>query len=84
MWDSYLVKVCAGFWGYAFDDLHVLNENLTSSFDLGRIGTLLPECEENHEDQAVSPGRIKTCGLGVRAGYLSASYEAMRKPLESE
>ena len=77
---SYLVKVCARFRGYAFDDFHVSNDNLTSSFDLGQIGTLRPAPKENHEDQAVSPGRIETYGLGVRTGYLSAGYEAMGRP----
>ena len=81
---SYLVQVCTGFWGYAFDDLHILDEELTSSFDLSRIGTIRPARAESHVDQALSPGRIKTCGLGVHTGHLTASDEAVRRFLGSK
>ena len=76
-------QVCTGFWGYAFDDLHILDEELTSSFDLSRIGTILPARAESHVGQALSPGRIKTCGLGVYTGHLTASDEAVGRLLGS-
>ena len=74
---SHLIQVCAGFGGDTLQDLHILNEELTSSLDLSQGGTVLPRREDNHVDQAFSPGRVKTCGLGVYTGYLSASNEAM-------
>jgi len=47
--DSYLVEVRARIWGYAFEDLHILNEQLTSSFDLCIIDAILPGREENRQ-----------------------------------
>ena len=70
-WVPYLVKVCAGFWGYTFDDPHILNENLTSSFDHGGIGALLPTRAEDRVDQTFSPRRIKTRGFRIHTRYLS-------------
>ena len=61
-----------------------MNHNLTSSFDFGRTGILLPGFEENCVDQAVSPDRIKACQLGVRTRYLSTGDEAMGKILGSK
>jgi len=80
---SHLVQVCAGFGGYTFQDLHFLNEELTSGLDLSQVGTILPYRADSHVGQAFSPGRIKACGLGVYAGYLSASHEAMGEILRS-
>jgi len=74
--DSYLVEVCAGFRGYAFEDLHILNEKLTGNLDLSRIGTIFPAGAKSGVDEAVSPDRVKTCRLGVHAGHLSAGDEA--------
>ena len=77
--DSHLVQVCARFRGYAFEDLHPLNEKLTISLDLSRIGTILPGHADGRVDQAFSPSRIEACGVGVHTGYFSASDEAMSK-----
>ena len=78
---SHLVQVCAGFGGYTFQDLHILNEELTSGLDVSQVGTVLPRRADSREDQALSPGRVKTCGIRVYTGYLSASDEAMGKVL---
>src|SRR6266545_1931182 len=75
----YLVQVRTRFGGYTFKCLHILNEELTSSLDCSGVGTILPARAESRVDQAVSPGGIKTCRLGVYTGYLSASNEAMGK-----
>ena len=79
---SHLVQVCAGFGGHTFEDLHLLNEELTSGLNLSQVGTILPRRANGREDQAFSPGRVKTCGLGVYAGHLSASDEAMGEILK--
>ena len=50
MRDSYLVQVRAGFWGNAFEDPHILNEELASSFDLCQTRTFPPAPAEVHED----------------------------------
>jgi len=76
-WDPYLVQVCAGFWGYGFKDLHILDERLTSCFDHGPIGTILPARAKSRVDQAVPPDGVKTCRLGVYTGNLSASHKAV-------
>jgi len=62
---SHLVQVCAGFGGYTFEDLHILNEKPTSSLDLSQVSTILPRRAGTRENHAFSPGRVKTCGLGV-------------------
>jgi len=72
---GYLVQVCTRFGGYTFKYLHVLNEQLTSSCDFGRVGTILPTRAKSCVHQAFPPGRVETCGLGVHTGYLSASNE---------
>src|SRR6266545_6815172 len=72
----YLVQVRTRFGGYTFKCLHILNEELTSSLDCSGVGTIFPARAESRVDQAVSPGRVKTCRLGVYTGYLSASNEA--------
>jgi hypothetical protein len=74
--EPYLVKVCAGVRGYAFDDLHVLDEELAIGLDLGEVGAILPARTESGVDQALSPGRVEACRLGVHAGHLSASDKA--------
>ncbi len=73
----YLVQVCARFGSYTFNYFHILNEELTSSLDCSGVVTIFPARAKNRVDQAVSPGRVKTCRLGVYTGYLSASNEAM-------
>jgi len=79
----HLVQVCAGFGSYTFQDLHILNDELTSGLDLSRVGTILPYRADSRIDQAFPPGRVKTCRLGVYTGYLSASNEAMGEILKS-
>jgi hypothetical protein len=74
--ESHLVEVCARVWGDAFEDLHVLNEELTSNFDLFQSCTILPARTECRVGQAVSPSRVKTRCVGVHAGNLSAGDEA--------
>jgi len=74
--DSYLVKVCAGFWGYAFEDLHILNEKLTGSLDLSRICTIFPARAKGRVDEAVPPDRVKACRFWVYAGHLPAGDKA--------
>jgi len=74
---SHFVQICAGFGGYTFQDLHIVDEKLASSLDLGQDGTILPRRGESRVDQAFSPDRVKTCGLGIYTGYLSASNEAL-------
>ena len=73
---SDLVKVCSGIRGQAFEDLHVLNESLTGSFDLSLVGAVLPTRAESGVNQAVSPGRVKPCRIGVWAGNLTTSDKA--------
>jgi len=73
---SHLVQVCAGVGGYTLKDLHILNDELTSSLDLSQVGTVLPRRADSHVDQALPPGRVKARRLGVYTGYLSASNEA--------
>ena len=75
MWGSYLVEVCTGFWGDTFENLHILNEDLTSSVDLCQVGTLAPGRAESRIDQAISPCRVKSRGIGVHTGNLSTSDE---------
>jgi len=69
-WDFHLVEVCAGFWGYPFEDLHILNEELASSFDLCKTCTIPPGHEGSRKGQAISPSMV-----GVHTGNLSASDE---------
>jgi len=73
----YLIQVCAGFGGNTFEDFHILDEELTSSLDLSQVGTILPTRAKSRVDHAFSPGRVKTHGLRVYTGYLSASNETM-------
>ena len=47
--DPHLVEVCAGFWGYPFEDLHILNEELASSLNLCQIGTFPPGRPDNRK-----------------------------------
>jgi len=75
MRDSYLVEVRAGFWGHAFEDLHILDEELASGFDFCQIRTFPPGPAEKHKGQAISPGRIKSHRIGIHTGNLSASNE---------
>ena len=75
MRDSYLVEVRARFWGHAFEDLHILDEELASSFDLCQIRTFPPGPAEKHKGQAISPSRVKSRRIGIHTGNLSASDE---------
>jgi len=73
-----------GLWGYAPNDLHILNEKLTSGFDLSRIGTILPARAEGREDQAVSPDRVKSCGPHTKLVRRSRGYrETLRIQADS-
>ena len=74
---SHLIQIRPGFGGYTFEGLHILNDEPTNGLDFGQVGTVLPYCDDTREDQALSPDRVKTCGLGVYTGYLSTSDEAM-------
>ena len=77
--DSHLVEVCAGFWCYAFEDLHILDEELTSSFDLCQIGAFPPGPADTRKDQTISPNRVKSRRIGIHTGNLSASDETVGK-----
>lgn len=77
-WEFYLIEVCAGIRGYAFESLHILNEELTGSIDLCQVGTILPARADSGVDRALSPSRVKTRGLGVHTGDLSASDETVK------
>ena len=74
--NSYLIEVCARFWGYGFDNLHIFNDMLTKSIDLRQVGTFRPPAADNYESQAISPSRVETRGIWVNAGNLSASNES--------
>ena len=74
--NSYLIEVCAGFWGYGFDNLHIFNDMLTNSIDLRQVGTIRPNAGNNYVNQAISPNRVETRGIWVNAGNLSASNES--------
>ena len=74
---AYLVQVCSGIRGDAFEDLHVLDEALTGSFDLSLVGALRPGSVENGVDKTISPDRVKACRLGVHAGNLTPCDEAV-------
>ena len=78
-WESHLVEVCAGFWGDGFEDLHILNEELTGSVDLCQSRAILPAGAEGGVDQTISPGRVKTRSIRVYTGNLSASDETAGK-----
>jgi len=78
---SYLVEVCAGFWGNGFEDLHILNEQLTGSFDLCQTGAIPPGREESRQGQAISPSRVYSRGICAHTGNLSASDQAAGKNL---
>lgn len=54
----HLVEVCTRFRGYRFENLHILNEELTSCIDLCQIGTILPTSAEGRVDHALSPSRV--------------------------
>jgi len=74
---SDLVQVRAGFGGYTFQALHILNEKLTFVLDLSQVGTVLPRHADSREDQTLSPDRVKACRIRIYTGYLSASHHAM-------
>ena len=78
---AYLVEVRAGFRGNAFEDLHILNETLTSSINFGQSGTILPGRADSRVDQALSPSRVKTHRFGVHTGNLSARDKTVGKDL---
>jgi len=80
---SYLVEVRAGLWGYAFEDLHILNEELTSSFDLRQVGTLPPGPADTRKGQAIPPNRVKSRRFGIHTGNLSASDETREKTCQN-
>jgi hypothetical protein len=77
--DSHLVEVCAGIRGNAFEDLHILDEELASGINLGDIRAIFPERAQSGVDQALSPGRVEACRLGVHTGHLSARDDAIRE-----
>ena len=79
MRDSHLVEVRARFWGYPFEDLHILNEELTSSFDLRQIGTSPPSPADTRKDQAISPSRVNSRRIGIYTRNLSASDETVEE-----
>src|SRR5260221_11552303 len=58
-----------------------LNEELASSRDFSQIGAISPTCGDNRVRQTFSPGWVKSCGLGVYTGYLSARNEAIGEAL---
>ena len=64
-WESHLVKVRAGLWSYAFEDPHILNEELASGLDLCQSRPVLPGSPEGHIDHAVSPGGVEARCVGV-------------------
>ena len=75
----YLIQICTRFGSYTLNYLHILNEELTSSRDGGRISTIWPGCAEGRVHQAFSPRRIQTCRLRVYMRHLTASNEAVEK-----
>ena len=75
----YLVQICTRFGSYSLNYLHILNEELTSSCDGGRVSTIRPGCAESREHQAFSPRRVQTCRLRVHMRHLTASNEAVEK-----
>ena len=70
--ESDLVEVRPGIWSYALEGLHISNQDLASSLDLGLVGTVLPSCADSGVDQTVSPGRIETRSIRVYAGNLAS------------
>ena len=64
-WESHLVEVRAGFWSYAFEDLHILNEELASGLDFCQSCPVLPGSTEGRVDHAVSPGGVEARCVGV-------------------
>jgi len=75
--DSHLVEVRAGFRGYPFEDLHILNEELASGLDLCKIGTFPPERPDNRKGQAISPSRVESRRIGIHTGDLSTSGQTV-------
>ena len=75
--DSHLVEVCTGFRGYAFEYLHIPNEELASGLDLCQIRTFPPGRPDTRIDQAISPGRVKSRGIRIYAGNLSTGNQTV-------